>query len=105
LSGVLSTISGANPVRSSISSAKNSAAFTSTGVSATILNSEDYTLKEQVQAFKEIEKSLQGDTVALQAFRDSYQHLVTFTTMNPIVLDFIEDKGLTNDQINNMYSA
>ena len=72
---------------------------------ATILNSEDYTLKEQVQAFKEIEKSLQGDTVALQAFRDSYQHLVTFTTMNPIVLDFIEDKGLTNDQINNMYSA
>jgi hypothetical protein len=22
-----------------------------------------------------------------------------------IVLDFIEDKGLTNDQINNMYSA
>ena len=72
---------------------------------ATILNSEDYTLKEQVQAFKEIEKSLQGDTVALQALRDSYQHLVTFTSMNPIVLDFIENKNLSTDQINNMYSA
>jgi len=77
------------------------------GVNATtILTSEDYSLKEQVQAYQSIANSLeQVDQVALDAFKDMYQQYEVFLNLGDEVLDFIEKTHMSTDAINKLYKG
>lgn len=70
-----------------------------------VLNSSDYSLKEQVEAYEAIQDSLKGDTEALNAFNETYSQYETFQKMGDDVLDFIDKVDLTIDEINELWSA
>ena len=72
---------------------------------AEMLNSADYSLKQQVKAYEAIKKSLDGDTKALDAFNSVYSQYQVFSDINDDVLDFIENANISIDALNTMYTG
>ena len=68
------------------------------------LSSDDYELKDRVNAFKAIADTLSGD--ALEAFKDAYNDLLDFSrNFSDNALNLITNLGLTTDEINNLAAA
>ena len=88
----------------------NSTTWTSSGEETTyaaIINSDDYTLRERINAYDQLHDSIQslGDTSLLRSFEQAYQqweHLKLFSTE---ALDYIERLGLSIDEINDFSAA
>jgi hypothetical protein len=80
---------------------------------AEVLESDDYSLKDKTEAYQEMIQNLQsmGDEYAevVAAFKEEYQGLEKFAEYKKQygseLLDFIEDAGLSNDDINALYGA
>lgn len=72
---------------------------------AEILTNEDSALAERVQAYKDIEKALQGDADALDAFREAYQEWGDFYDNFGKNLDFLTEKGVKAENLNNIQAA
>ena len=72
-----------------------------------VLDSEDYSLKDRVEAYKDIRKELVslGQTEILESFTFEYSGFEEFTKMSAYVLDFIDSVGLSVDEINKLYGA
>ena len=72
-----------------------------------VLDSEDYSLKDRVEAYKDIRKELVslGQTEILESFTFEYSGFEEFTKMSGYVLDFIDNVGLSVDEINKLYGA
>lgn len=72
-----------------------------------ILNSDDYSLKEQVNAYKEMKIALSDNAEALASFQKLYSEYEIFSSdgMTGQVLDFIDAAGLSIDKINELYSG
>ena len=72
-----------------------------------MLTSDDYSLKEQVYAYKKaletIEKS--GDAAAKAAFEQSYVQYEYFKNLGDDTLDFLDKKGLGGEKLNDLSSA
>lgn len=69
-----------------------------------ILSSDDYSLKEQVEAFAIAYKSLEG--TSKEAFKTIYNSLYAFYEWNDVAtLEFIDNIGLTIDEINSLGEA
>lgn len=76
---------------------------------AEVLDSDDYSTKDKVEAYKELiaelEKLGPAYRSALQGFKDEYKGLEEFAKMSSNVLDFIDDVGLSNDEINELWAS
>ena len=71
---------------------------------AQVLASDNYSLKDQVAAFKEIASHLSG--ASLDAFRLGYQSIWDFSRQfNDSLLTTIEELGITGDEINSIAEA
>lgn len=68
-----------------------------------ILDSDDYGLEAKVKAFQEIEAALSGNE--LEAFNTAFQEYDIFSKMDDSVLKFIEDTGMSVDNLNSMYAT
>ena len=71
---------------------------------ADVLSSDDFDIVEKTRAFKEMEKALQGNAEALEAFQNEYKDYQIFAKMSEDVLSMIEYLDLSADEINNLYS-
>lgn len=70
-----------------------------------ILTSDDYTLLEQVNAYKQIADALAGTGEAYDAFNTLYNQYQTFASMTDDVLEFIDSMGISIDELNTFYNA
>lgn len=68
-----------------------------------ILDSDDYGLEAKVKAFQEIGAALSGNE--LEAFNTAFQEYDIFSKMDDSVLKFIEDTGMSVDNLNSMYAT
>ena len=65
---------------------------------AEILQSDDYSLKEQVAAYNSAIQALEG--IEEEAFKAAYVHMEFWTGLTDNVLDFIDAVGMSADEIN-----
>lgn len=72
---------------------------------AEVLTTEDYSLKDRVEAYNEATIALKDNEEALNAFKQLYQQYEVFAQMNDDVLDFIDSAGISIDKLNNFYDA
>lgn len=74
---------------------------------AEVLMSDDYSLKEQVNAYKETLASLErlGDDAATNAFKDTFAQYDYFADLDSNILDFIDHVGLSIDELNELNGA
>jgi hypothetical protein len=74
---------------------------------AEVLTSDDYSLKEQVAAYSETLKALEqlGDDAALNAFKESFAQYDYFADLDSNILDFIDNVGLSIDELNELHGA
>lgn len=72
---------------------------------AEILGSQDYSLKEQVQALQTAEKALGATSVEYQALAKTYREIADFSDFNEATLDFLERSNITIDELNNFYES
>lgn len=72
---------------------------------AEILNSDDYNIKEKVEAFRKAKQALAGTSI-YDAFMSTYQDLDTFVqNFSNELLDWIDAMGITTDSINDLADA
>jgi hypothetical protein len=71
---------------------------------AEILNSDDFNLQNKVAAYTQILSELQslGDTSLIKSFKVEYSGFEVFANMSDNVLSFIDNIGLTTDEINKL---
>jgi hypothetical protein len=74
---------------------------------AQVLTSDDFSLKDQVKAYKETLKALEeaGDQAALDAFMENFSQYDYFAKLGDGVLDFIDSTGLSIDELNKLNGA
>ena len=74
---------------------------------AEVLASDDYSLTDRVEAYKEIVEELVslGDTSILDSFLSEYSGFEVFSHMSKKVLKFVDDVGLSTDEINKLWGA
>ena len=76
---------------------------------AEVLDSEDYSLKERVEAYEmmrtELEAMGSAYSEVLEGFKEEYSGMEVFANMEDSVLSFIETVGLSTDEINELYNA
>lgn len=74
---------------------------------AEILNSDDFNLQNKVAAYTQILSELQslGDTSLIKSFKVEYSGFEVFANMSDNVLSFIDNIGLTTDEINKLWSS
>lgn len=72
---------------------------------ATILDSEDYSLKEKVAAFQDMRAVLVGNAEALESFNDLYSQYTVFEEMGDDVLDFIDKSHISIEELNKLYQG
>ena len=74
---------------------------------ASILSSDDYSLKDQVKAYEVALESITklGNEAATAAFKATYSHYEYFATLENGVLDFIDSVGITIDEMNKLYGS
>lgn len=82
-------------------------ALGSRGDAASILQSDDYTISERVEAFEELRGAVAelGDPEILEAFKTINKEWQTFSTMSKDTLDYIDAIGADIDGINELASA
>jgi hypothetical protein len=68
-----------------------------------ILTSDDYDLKDKLNAFKQARVSLQGDADAIKALETAFNEFELFEEMTESAIDFIDASSLTYDQINELH--
>lgn len=78
---------------------------TSTVAAGEVLGSDDYSIVEQVEAYKQMLNSLSGDKEALQSFTNLYNQYEVFSHMTEDTLKFIEASELTVDKLNELYKG
>ena len=76
---------------------------------AEILDSEDYSMRERVQAYEMMRDELSSlgseFSEVLVGFKEEYAGMEVFAQMSDDVLDFIESVGLSTEEINELYNA
>ena len=74
---------------------------------AQVLTSDDFSLKDQVKAYKETLQALEeaGDQAALDAFMENFSQYDYFAKLGDGVLDFIDSTGLSIDELNKLNGA
>lgn len=70
-----------------------------------VLESDDFNLKDKVEAFKQMRTELSGSGEALESFTELYSQYEVFEQMGDDVLDFIDKTGITIDEINKLYNG
>lgn len=70
-----------------------------------VLTSDNYSIKDKTEAYREAQVALQGDTDALAAFNQVYNEYKIFDQLGDDVLDLIDTLGLSADKINELASA
>ena len=82
-------------------------ALGSKGDAASILQSDDYTIRQRVEAFEELRGAVAelGDPEILEAFKTINKEWQTFSTMSKDTLDYIDAIGADIDGINELASA
>lgn len=80
--------------------------LTKTGV-ASILTSDDYSLKDKVNAYKVALQTVRdlNDTVAFEAFSKQFSEYEFFTHFTEDTLDAFSKIGLTSEKINSLYES
>lgn len=73
----------------------------------TILTTDDYSLKEQVEAYELALQSLEelGDKAAINSFTESFIQFERFSQYEDYVLDFVDSIGLSIDELNKFYDS
>lgn len=72
---------------------------------ASLLNSADATLTEQVQAYSAILSSLEGaERAAFESYYTQFNGLIDLASANQEVLNYIDESKLTIDKINEFYA-
>ena len=74
---------------------------------ANVLTSDDYSLQDQVNAYKQGLGAINqlGDKAAIAAYEATYNQYEYFATLNSGTLEFIDNVGLSIDEINQLYGA
>ena len=74
-----------------------------------ILNSDDYSLKDQVEAFQKTRDALLEEygsaSEEFKAFSETFSQYDFFTTLEGDALDFIDSVGMSINELNDLYSA
>lgn len=73
--------------------------------SVEVLTSDDYALKDRVNAYQAIADALSGNQEILDSFKESYQEYELFKQLGDDVLDFIDATNLSIDEINTLYAS
>jgi hypothetical protein len=68
-----------------------------------ILTSDDYVLKEKLDAYRKVKDTLGQNTEALAAFEKAYNEFDLFDKMTEGALEFIDAASLSYDQINELH--
>jgi hypothetical protein len=68
-----------------------------------ILTSDDYDLKEKLDAYEEAIDTLQGDQEAVSALKEAFNEFELFQNMTDSALKFIDAASLSYDQINELH--
>lgn len=76
---------------------------TEDGYASEILMSDDYDLKEKLQAYEEALVALKGDAEALKALQETFNEFKLFQELNDEAIDFIDAANLSYDQINQLH--
>lgn len=83
----------------------NDSIETTTESIAEVLTTEDYSLKDRVEAYEETKRVLNDNKDALEAFSAAYQQYEVFAQMDDQVLEFIDSANISIDKLNNFYTA
>ena len=74
-----------------------------------ILNSDDYNLKDQVEAFQKTHDALLEEygsaSEEFKAFSETFSQYDFFTTLEGDALDFIDSVGMSINELNDLYGA
>ena len=70
-----------------------------------VLTSDDYSIKDKTEAWREAQKALAGNSDALKAFQTQYQEYAVFDRMGDATLELIDDLGIGVDKINELAAA
>ena len=87
------------------STVTNSDGTTSRVSIASIMTSDDYSIKDKTEAFKELQEALEGDAEALNAVNELYNEFIRFAKMDDEVLEFIHEMGISVDKLNDFSAA
>lgn len=70
---------------------------------AEMLNSSDYSLAQQVEAYRKLDTALSGFGKEYKAFSSLYSQYAVFSNMNEDVLNFIDNANISIDSLNSIY--
>ena len=74
-----------------------------------ILNSDDYSLKDQVEAFEKTRDALLQEygsaSEEFKAFSETFSQYEFFTKLEGDALDFVDSVGMSINELNDLYSA
>ena len=74
-----------------------------------ILNSDDYSLKDQVEAFEKTRDALLKEygsaSEEFKAFSETFNQYEFFTKLEGDALDFVDSIGMSINELNDLYSA
>lgn len=72
---------------------------------AEMLNSSDYSLAQQVEAYRKLDTALSGFGKEYKAFSDLYSQYAVFSNMSEDVLNFIDNANISIDSLNSIYTG
>ena len=72
---------------------------------AEMLNSSDYSLAQQVEAYRKLDTALSGFGKEYKAFSSLYSQYVVFSNMSEDVLNFIDNANISIDSLNSIYTG
>lgn len=72
---------------------------------AEVLTTEDYSLKDRVEAYEKAKLALNNNKEVLEAFSAAYQQYEVFAQMSDQVLEFIDAANISIDKLNSFYVA
>ena len=70
---------------------------------AEMLNSSDYSLAQQVEAYRKLDTALSGFGKEYKAFSSLYSQYAVFSNMNEDILNFIDNANISIDSLNSIY--
>lgn len=72
---------------------------------AEMLNSPDYSLAQQVEAYRKLDTALSGFGKEYKAFSSLYSQYAVFSNMSEDVLNFIDNANISIDSLNSIYTG
>lgn len=72
---------------------------------AEMLNSSDYSLAQQVEAYRKLDTALSGFGKEYKAFSSLYSQYAVFSNMSEDVLNFIDNANISIDSLNSIYTG